>query len=281
MCIRDSEHIQPLASQSGTNKGWDGTFEDLEMGLEDVVDGVGGYFIQFINLGLWDSFDTNIDSWIYVDSRGGHKTLGYYTGGKYDLGAVYNATLSTQRVYTSTVVTGLDFMDSWTEEPTSEGSVDRRPSWDGSTEGASVTTQVRTTQLDPASANDTSDWTDYESFTNSSIKARGFQIKAKVESHVPTGSLGGVQFKWYKLTTNFDLFERDELGQKASTPSSNAFTYADQFYNAPTLVITPMNQSSGDYFQVTNATNTGATVKFYDSSNNQVSRNYSFLARGY
>ena len=53
-----------------------------------------------------------------------------------------------------------------------------------------------------------------------------------MESHVPTGSLGGVQFKWYKLTTNFDLFERDELGQKASTPASNAFTYADQFYNA-------------------------------------------------
>ena len=269
------EHVD-LGNQASTNKGWDGTMDDLELGIEHSGE---GYYVQFLNLGLWDSFNTNIDTWVYVDSRGGHKTEGTYTGGKYDLGAVYQVQLGTRKKATSQIVTGLDFVDSWTDVPTSEASVDVRPNWDGSIDAASITTMVRTTQLNPATANDTSDWTSYQNFSNAQYKARGFQIKSKVKSNVPTGSVGGTQFKWLELFATFDLFERDELGQRNS--STPAFSYTNQFKNTPTLVITPMNQSAGDYFQVSSASNTGATVTFYDSGSNVVTRNYSFLARGF
>ena len=81
------------------------------------------------------------------------------------------------------------------------------------------------------------------------------------------------------MKTNFDLSERDELGQKTS--STPAFTYTNPFYQAPTLVITPSNLASGDYFTVTSSSATGATVTFFDSGNNTVTRNYTYLARGF
>ena len=267
------EHVN-LASQSATNKGWSGTLSDLELGRESDTE---GYYVQFENLGLWDSFTSNIDTWIYVDSRGGHKTEGNYTTAVMDLGAVYDVNVGTQRVATTQVVAGTDLIDSWSVSPTLEASVDNRPLWDGTTDLALITTSVRTTQQDPASGSAT--WTDYNVFTNAKYKARGFQVKASLKSNASTGDTGGTQFKFLEMKTNFDLSERDELGQKTS--STPAFTYTNRFYEAPTLIITPMNQGGGDYFTITSATATGATVTFYNSSNNVVTRNYTYLARGY
>ena len=194
-----------------------------------------------------------------------------------DLGAVYDVNVGTQRVATTQVVAGTDLIDSWSVSPTLEASVDNRPLWDGTTDLALITTSVRTTQQDPASGSAT--WTDYNVFTNAKYKARGFQVKASLKSNASTGDTGGTQFKFLEMKTNFDLSERDELGQKTS--STPAFTYTNRFYEAPTLIITPMNQGGGDYFTITSATATGATVTFYNSSNNVVTRNYTYLARGY
>ena len=267
------EHVA-VAQQTATNKGWSGTFSNLELGRQSDSE---GYYVQFENLGLWDSFTSLIDTWVFVDSRGGHKTNGDYTTAVMDLGAVYDVNVSTQRVATTQVVAGNDRIDEWHQEPTLEASVDNRPLWDGTTDLATITTRLRATQQDPASGSAT--WTDYNVFTNAKYKARGFQVKATLNSNASTGDTGGTQFKFLEMKTNFDLSERDELGQKTS--STPAFTYTNPFYQAPTLVITPSNLASGDYFTVTSSSATGATVTFFDSGNNTVTRNYTYLARGF
>ena len=164
------EHVA-INSQTSANTGWTGTFDDLELGIESATE---GYYVQFLNLGLWDDFTSNMDTWIYVDSRGGHKTEGTYTAPAYDLGAVYNTRISSQKVASTNQVTGTNFIDSWHDSPLYEASIDQRALWDGSADAAVISTSVRTTQDDPASGSAT--WTDFTNYTTGNYKARGFQV---------------------------------------------------------------------------------------------------------
>ena len=49
----------------------------------------------------------------------------------------------------------------------------------------------------------------------------------------------------------------------------------------PSIVISPQNMATGDFYELTNISGTGFTVHFKDSSNGSISRNFTYSAVGF
>lgn len=62
---------------------------------------------------------------------------------------------------------------------------------------------------------------------------------------------------------------------------AKAVTFANAFYQEPSIGITAFNLASGDYYEVTSTSRTGFTITFFNSSNSAVSRNFQYQAVGY
>jgi hypothetical protein len=73
--------------------------------------------------------------------------------------------------------------------------------------------------------------------------------------------------------------------EQSSTISSGAAAYSatftSNFYQAPTVSITPLNMATGDYFTLDTPTRTGFTITFFNSTNAAVSRNFTYTGTGY
>ena len=67
----------------------------------------------------------------------------------------------------------------------------------------------------------------------------------------------------------------------ASGGGAKAITFANAFYQEPSIGITAFNLASGDYYEVTSTSRTGFTITFFNSSNAAISRNFQFQAVGY
>jgi hypothetical protein len=67
----------------------------------------------------------------------------------------------------------------------------------------------------------------------------------------------------------------------ASGATAKVVTFANAFYQEPSLGISASNLASGDYYEVTSASRTGFTITFYDSSNTAIDRNFQYQAVGY
>ena len=67
----------------------------------------------------------------------------------------------------------------------------------------------------------------------------------------------------------------------ASGTGAKTVTFANGFYQEPSLGITAFNLASGDYYGVTSTSRTGFTITFYDSSNTAIDRNFQYQAVGY
>jgi hypothetical protein len=77
-----------------------------------------------------------------------------------------------------------------------------------------------------------------------------------------------------------------ELQQRTETASSSGsstytVTYADAFYAAPDVTISPSNMATGDFFTLTSVTRTGFTVAFSNSASAAVTRSFTYTAVGY
>lgn len=113
--------------------------------------------------------------------------------------------------------------------------------------------------------------------TRSSFVGRTFQFKAELESEHPdqtplVDNLG------YQTTIRS---RTESSATTASGAGAKAVTFANAFYEAPTVGITAFNLASGDYYEVTSVTRTGFTVHFKNSSNSSIDRNFQYIAAGY
>lgn len=106
---------------------------------------------------------------------------------------------------------------------------------------------------------------------------RVFQFKAELETdHVDQTPVVT------ELGLNVSMPPRVENGAlRASGAAADPVTFANAFYEAPTIGITAFNLQSGDYYELTSVTRTGFTVHFKDSTNSSVDRNYQYVAAGY
>ena len=58
-------------------------------------------------------------------------------------------------------------------------------------------------------------------------------------------------------------------------------TYDNTFHVIPTLAITAQDMVSGDYYTITNQSETGFDIQFFNSGASGVSRTFNYFARGY
>tara|TARA_B100001094_G_scaffold331007_1_gene397919 strand:+ start:1146 stop:4574 length:3429 start_codon:yes stop_codon:yes gene_type:complete len=112
-----------------------------------------------------------------------------------------------------------------------------------------------------------------------------------------SGRFTGRQFQFRAELETFHLDQTpivDELGftmqletrtESSDTIASGAgakvVTFANAFYQTPSIGVSASNFASGDYYEVTSATRTGFTVTFKNSSDAAIDRNFQYQAVGY
>lgn len=73
----------------------------------------------------------------------------------------------------------------------------------------------------------------------------------------------------------------ESSGIIASGAGAKVVTFANAFYQEPSIGLTVSNLTSGDYYQITSPSRSGFTVTFYNSSNAAIDRNFEYSAIGY
>ena len=237
---------------------WAGTLD----GFYETVDD-GDDVLRFLGGALWDSVTETIDTWPIIDGLGGRTEAAIYTGVKRDLGAVLPARLKTDKVFTSVVTDESNYMDFW-------GKVDLRASWDEVETLDNLTTEVRTTQDDPAAGDAT--WTAWKPFIVVDVVARGLQLRATFDEFDESS-----QFTLRELELVVDMVHKLE-SDRAKTATS--ITYDNPFYAIPDLVVTPINMATGDYMTISSEAKTGFGINFYNSSAVAQTRTYNYIAKG-
>jgi predicted phage tail protein len=133
-------------------------------------------------------------------------------------------------------------------------------------------TYVRVTDDDPAG---TPTWSDWNEYVNAIVRGRAIQLKV-----IATTATELVAMVINELGAVAELQQRTESGSGTGN-NTYTVTFADAFYQAPEVGITPSDMATGDYFTVTSVTRTGFTVAFKNSSNAAVTRSYTYTAIGY
>ena len=183
-----------------------------------------------------------------------------------DLGQVYD--INVQRRVISGAVSFGTLFDSVV------GLFDDQPSdFDGGDlDQVNAVTYVRVTDDNPASSPTWGDWNEY---ANAIVRGRGIQLK--VEGVTRTTQVGLVISE---LGATAELQQRTETASNTGS-STYTVTYADAFYAAPDVTISPSNMATGDFFTLTSVTRTGFTVAFKNSANAAVTRSFTYTAVGY
>lgn len=183
-----------------------------------------------------------------------------------DLGHVYDVNLR-RRVVSNAVTSGTLF-------DSVSGLFDSQPGdFDGGElDQVNAITYVRVTNDDPAGSPTWSDWNEY---ANAIVRGRGIQLKVK--GITKTAQVGLVISE---LGATAELQQRTETASDSGSSSYNV-VYADPFYAAPDVTISPSNMATGDYFTLTSITRTGFTVAFKNSSDTAVIRSFTYTAVGF
>lgn len=212
--------------------------------------------------------DGDWDALASIDSMGGVLSTGEYEfGSTYAFPGIFDANLR-RRLVTLPYMPGelwddnTDLIDSWDYV-------------DGLTgDRVNAATYVRTTQDDPSG---TPTWGDWREFSNAIVRGRGFQFKTKATSTDPMENI-----IIEELGVEMELQQRTE---QSATLTSGAGTYtvtfANAFFEAPSVGVTGFNMGTGDYFTIASVTRTGFQVTFRNSAGSAVSRQFTYTAIGF
>ena len=118
-------------------------------------------------------------------------------------------------------------------------------------------------------------WGDWNEYANAIVRGRGIQLK--VEGSTRTAQVGLVISE---LGATAELQQRTETASSSGSSTYNV-VYADAFYAAPDVTISPSNMATGDFYTLTSVTRTGFTVAFKNSANAAVTRSFTYTAVGY
>lgn len=239
---------------------------------------------------LFDSFalDGEFDDLPNIDYVGGVNSYGeYYFSSVVDLGAVCDVQLIRRlAVEPYNVATLFD---------NNAGEIDTWGDFDCiDVTDANATLYVRSTDLDPSSADIDSfttnidSWTDFDYgfatwgewriCTNNFLRGRGFQFKAVVTSAQESQNIVVKE-----LGVTAKLRQRIERSSADITSGASTYTvnFVNNFHAAPAIMITPVQTYTGDYYTITSVTSSGFQVSFFDSAASAVSRVFNYTAVGY
>jgi len=241
--------------------------------------------LNLIGTGQFDSI-TDFDAVGSLDDIGGIAPLGNYEfGGSpgtafLDLGSVFS--LDLKRHFLTEAFFPSDLFDSISD-------IDARVDFDGATATkVNAEMQVAVTQDDPTSGSPT--YTAFQTFANGTYKGRGFKFKVNLTSNDPDQDIRVFQLGY---TASFQRRTEQSTGTIASGAGAKAVTFQSPFFtgtaaiggvnsNPPSVAVQPIGSfASGDYFEITNVSNTGFTVHFKNSSNASINRDFTYQAVGF
>ena len=260
--------VQTYAEETETPP-FNGNYTDMFY-VEDLLElgGVSGIIISTGEAIDDMATDGDFDALPSIDSVGGVLPSGEYEfGSTYSFPGVFDANLR-RRLVTIPYIPG----DFWDDK------LDPIDTWDfiDGTGGDRVNalTYVRTTEDDPSGV---PTWSDWREFSNAIVRGRGFQFKTIATSTDPTQNI-----IIEELGAEMELQQRvEQTAVLTSGVGTYTLTYANPFFDPPSIGITAYDMATGDYFEISSVTRTGAQVVFKNSTGTAVSRQFVATAVGY
>ena len=161
----------------------------------------------------------------------------------------------------------------------------------------SASLAVKVTQDDPGSGSPT--YTDFQTFANGTYKGRGFKIRATLESESlahnisvqELGVIASFESRTERAYIHTDNTIKTSPIDSGTSSSGKTVTFANPFFTGtaslgganafpPSVGITIVGASSGDYFELSNISRTGFTIKIKNGTN-FVDKQFTFQAVGY
>ena len=231
----------------------------LQLGTSNLFDSVAGNFDDAS--GLFDAGVGNIAS-----------SGTYEFDTHIDLGSVYTSRVTANMNVAN--FSSVDLFDSATGNfDDRDGDFDGDPSEFDDTNSELL---VATTEGDPSGS---PTYTDFRKFFVGDYKARAFKFKVQM-----TSTKGTATHQISALSVTVDMPDRvvaeADIVSGTST-SGKTVTYSPAFKVLQGVGISAQNLTSGDYYAITNKSETGFTIEFFNSSNATVSRTFDYVARGY
>ena len=211
--------------------------------------------------GLWDDLGT-------IDGVGGSLGSGEYEfGSTLDLGGVFD--LNMRRHFVTRPYLPGDLWDDHTDN------IDTWNNIDGDNlDKVNAVLFVRTTEDDTSG---TPTWGPWREFGNAINRGRGFQFKV-----IATSTEAAQNIIIDELGCSVELQQRVEQGGPSTTLSSGAttVTFANAFYQAPSVGVTAYDMHSNDDLAITNVTRTGFQIEFKHGAQTQA-HTFTYSAIGY
>jgi hypothetical protein len=189
-----------------------------------------------------------------------------------DLGAVY-----TSRVTANMNVARISFVNLF--DDASGNFDDRSGLFDGDPQEFDDTNTellVATTEGDPSGS---PTYTDFRKFFVGDYKARAFKFKLQMTSQKGTATQ-----QVSALSVTLDMPDRvvaEADVVSGTSTSGKAITFSPAFKSLQGVGISAQNLASGDFYAITNKSETGFTIEFFNSSSATVSRTFDYVARGF
>ena len=237
---------------------------------------VDGNLLQLGTANLFDDVAGNFDDagGLFDGGAGNVASSGTYEFDTHiDLGGVF-----TSRVTANMNVARVSFVNLF--DDASGNFDDRSGLFDGDPQEFDDTNTellVATTEGDPTASDIT--YTDFRKFFVGDYKARAFKFKLQMTSQKGTATQ---QVSALSVTVDMPdrvIAERDVVS--GTSTSGKTITYAPAFKVLQGVGISASNLASGDFYAITNKSETGFTIEFFNSSNATVSRTFDYVARGY
>ena len=220
-----------------------------------------GFFIDDLAVdGDWDLLDS-------VDQAGNIAPEGTYEFDQIlDLGAVFDVDMKAIFKSNGYVVGELiDLVEDFDAQVDVDGSV---------ADKVTAKLYVEATNDDPASGDAV--YTEPEPFFNGTRQGRGFNFTLEATSADPNQNIAIPV-----LQVQVTMQTRTEQDNDVTAVGSYSVTFANAFYQTPSIGISAQDMQTGDFYTLTSISNTGFTINFYQSGGTQMTRTFDWQAVGY
>ena len=217
-----------------------------------------------------DSVTLYMDDWGLFDAVGGLEPAGSYEFDDYvDLGFKQTWRVTPTLAFTvgdtaDTIDQRTAYLDTWKD-------------WDDNGKDMTdviATIYIATTDDDPAGS---PTWSDWKKIVVGDYEARAFKFKVEV-------AIADTSHQIYISTLEVEVDAPDRTEWvKGNTTGTGVFsvTYNNRFYVLPSLAITAQDMASGDYYTISNQSETGFDIQFFNSGASGVSRTFNYFSRGF
>lgn len=257
-------------------------FEDSSGNLSEnatsvITDAANIIALNFVEAleGHPDWTGTKTDTQYYPDLNGlglapadggGVKPSGTYALGQIDLG-----TVKTSRVVSEAVAYGIDLLDTWD----SDELMDSPELVDGAgVDDVTAQIYIRHTNDDPSG---TPTWSDWQAVSLADISARAYEAELRLTSAATMHNVIVTE-----ATLEVDMPDLVQSGDDITSGTSTYHvTFPQAFQVTPAIGVTARDMDTGDYYTISNKSETGFDIDFFDSGATQISRTFDYIAKAY